>query len=182
MAMQTGTHRLGPSDGALQVKTYREGMASKAGHDLVFEVTQWDATLVVAEDDGQSTLELNADPHSLHAREGVGGMKPLTDKDRADIRKNIDEKVLGGQAITFRSNAVEVDGDGSRLCMSGELTMAGNAAPVSAELTLGADGHVAGTIPLTQSEWGIKPYKGLMGALKVRDSIEVVFDGHVPTA
>jgi len=115
-------------------------------------------------------------------REGVGGMKPLTDKDRADIRKNIDEKVLGGQAITFRSNAVEVDGDGSRLSMSGELTMAGNAAPVSAELTLGADGHVAGTIPLTQSEWGIKPYKGLMGALKVRDSIEVVLDGHVPTA
>lgn len=109
-------------------------------------------------------------------------MKPLTDKDRADIRKNIDEKVLGGQAITFRSNAVEVDGDGSRLSMSGELTMAGNAAPVSAELTLGADGHVAGTIPLTQSEWGIKPYKGLMGALKVRDSIEVVLDGHVPTA
>jgi hypothetical protein len=36
-------------------------------------------------------------------------------------------------------------------------------------------------VPLAQSEWGIKPYRGLMGALKVRDSLEVVFDGSLPT-
>ncbi len=181
MAVATGTHRLGPGDGSLQIKTYREGMASKAGHDLVFDVAQWDATLVVAEDGGASTLELNADPRSLQVREGVGGMKPLTDKDRADIRKNIDEKVLGGQAITFRSSAVELDGEGSRLSVQGELTMAGSAAPVSAELAVEPGGQVAATVALTQSDWGIKPYKGLMGALKVRDSLEVVFDGHVPS-
>ena len=33
---------------------------------------------------------------------------------------------------------------------------------------------VSGTIALKQSDWGIKPYRGLMGALKVRDEIEVV--------
>jgi hypothetical protein len=29
---------------------------------------------------------------------------------------------------------------------------------------------------VTQSEWGIKPYRGMMGALKVRDTVEVVID------
>ena len=37
-----------------------------------------------------------------------------------------------------------------------------------------------GTLPVTQSEWGIKPYRGMMGALKVRDTIEVVIDVTVP--
>jgi len=41
---------------------------------------------------------------------------------------------------------------------------------------------VTGTVALTQSEWGIKPYRGLMGALKVRDSVEVVLDARVPSA
>jgi hypothetical protein len=55
--------------------------------------------------------------------------------------------------------------------------MAGNTRPISAQLGVDPDGHITGNIPLTQSGWGIKPYRGLMGVLKVRDSLEVVFDG-----
>ena len=33
------------------------------------------------------------------------GVKPLTDKDRREIRKNIDAKVLGSSPIAFRSSA-----------------------------------------------------------------------------
>jgi hypothetical protein len=45
---------------------------------------------------------------------------------------------------------------------------------------VGGDGHVTGTLPLTQSNWGIKPYRGMMGALKVRDDLEIVFDVELP--
>jgi hypothetical protein len=38
---------------------------------------------------------------------------------------------------------------------------------------------VTGTIPVTQTAWGIKPYRGLMGALKVRDDVEVVVDARL---
>jgi polyisoprenoid-binding protein YceI len=75
---------------------------------------------------------------------------------------------------------VELAGDG--LSARGDLTMAGATRPVSALLALAPDGHVTGTIPLTQSEWGIKPYRGLMGALKIRDSVEVVLDAQLPAA
>ena len=60
--------------------------------------------------------------------------------------------------------------------MRGELELAGTRRPASFELTAAADGRVRGTLPVTQSEWGIKPYRGMMGALKVRDTVEVVLD------
>jgi polyisoprenoid-binding protein YceI len=166
---------LGPDSASLQVKTYREGVAARAGHDLVIEVTRWDATVDLADDPASSSVELNADPRSLEVREGLRGVKPLNDKDRGEIRRNIDEKVLGGQPIAFRSRAVTRAGTEGRLVVEGDLTMAGRTRPVTAELNVDADGRVSGSIPLTQSDWGIKPYRGLMGALKVRDEVEIVF-------
>jgi polyisoprenoid-binding protein YceI len=173
MALPAGTHSLGPGNGSLQVRTYREGVAAKAGHDLIIEVTRWDATVTVADDPGGWSIELNADPRSLEIREGLRGVKPLTDKDRAEIRKNIDEKILGGSPIQFRSSGVRADG-GAGLTVDGELTMAGSTRPVTAQLSVEDGGAISGTIPVTQSQWGIKPYRGLMGALKVRDDVEVV--------
>jgi hypothetical protein len=52
--------------------------------------------------------------------------------------------------------------------------MAGSTQPLTATLSVDDRGAITGTIPVTQSRWGIKPDRGLMGALKVRDEIEVV--------
>src|SRR5688500_2588012 len=135
MALPAGTHSLGPDNASLQVRTYREGVAAKAGHDLIIEVTRWDATVEVAGEPAGWTIALNADPQSLEIREGLRGVKPLTDKDRVEIRKNIDEKILGSHPIEFRSSAVR-PADGGRLAVDGELTMAGSTRPVTAELSV----------------------------------------------
>ena len=180
MRLSAGTHELGPDNASLVVKTYREGVAAMAAHDLIIDVARWEARLEVGGDSSQSTFQLHADPRSLYPREGLRGLQPLTDKDRDEIRKNIDQKVLGGEPISFRSSAIEAAA-GGRLSVRGELTIHGQGRPASFELSVGADGHVTGTVLLVQSEWGIKPYRGLMGALKVRDSVEVVFDGRLPT-
>jgi polyisoprenoid-binding protein YceI len=74
-----------------------------------------------------------------------------------------------------------VRGDG-RLVVEGDLTLAGQTRPMTAELVIGDDGHVTGTIALTQSAWGIKPYRGMLGALKVRDEVEVVIDARLEPA
>jgi polyisoprenoid-binding protein YceI len=174
VVLRAGTHTVGGDNGTLQVRTYREGLAQKVGHDLIIDVERWDAVAEVREDGTLSAVQLNADPHSLHVREGLRGIKPLTDKDRAEIRKTIDEKILGGQPIAFRSTAVEPGADG--LTVRGELELAGARRPANFELSAAADGRVRGTLPVSQSEWGIKPYRGMMGALKVRDTVEVVID------
>ena len=177
MSLPAGRHTAGPGNGKLQVRTYREGMAQKVGHDLVLDVGQWQAIVQALDDGAISAVEFEADSHSLQVREGLGGVKPLTDKDRGEIRKNIDEKILGGQPITFRSNAVE--SSAGKLLVAGELSLVGVSRPVSFELDM-QDGHLRGTLPLTQSDWGIKPYRGLMGALKVRDAVEIVVDVQLP--
>jgi polyisoprenoid-binding protein YceI len=70
--------------------------------------------------------------------------------------------------------------DGGRLDIDGELTLSGTTRPLTAALRVEPDGRVHGTIPVTQSEWGIKPYRGLMGALKVRDDVEIVLEARLP--
>jgi polyisoprenoid-binding protein YceI len=154
-------------------------LAQKAGHDLIIDVGQWDATAEVREDGSLGAVQLNADPHSLQVREGLRGVKPLSDKDRADIRRTIDEKILAGRPIAFRSTAVESDNGG--LSVRGELELAGTKRPASFALSVDADGRVRGTLTVTQSDWGIKPYRGMMGALKVRDTVEVVIDVPLPS-
>jgi YceI-like domain len=160
---------VGPQSGTILVRTYREGVAARAGHDLVLEVTRWEATL------GADAIELRVDPHSLEIREALHGLKPLSDRDRAEIARNIDEKVLGGQPILFRSGSVTRTADGD-LVVDGDLTMAGRKRPFKTGLHAGPDGRLTTTTTLAQSEWGITPYRGFMGALKVRDEVEVVID------
>lgn len=176
MALAPGTYRLGPGNGSLVVMTYREGMASRVGHDLILEVADWDAELVAADDPAQSSLRLRADPTSLQVREGRNGLKPLSDKDRDEIRRNIERKILGTDEIAFQSR--QVTPDGAALAIEGDLTMAGATRPVRAEVDVG-DGRLAAAIVLAQSAWGITPYRGLMGALKVRDEVEIVAEARV---
>src|SRR5947207_15952268 len=111
VALRPGVHKVGPDSGRVQVRTYREGLAQKAGHDLIIEVGQWSATVVIENEGAPSAVELEVDSRSLQVREGLHGVKPLTDKDRTEIRKQIDQRVLRAQLIAFRSNAVE-SGDG----------------------------------------------------------------------
>ncbi len=182
MPIQPGTHKLGPENARLRVKTYRAGVASKAGHDLIIDVTRWEATFAVADDWAQSSVELTADPRSLQVHEGLHGVKPLSEKDLADIHKSIDGKVLGGQPIAFRSTSVAPAADGSRLSVSGDLELAGTTGPVSFELGVGPDGQLSGSAELQQSAWGIKPYSAMMGALKVRDSVEFALEASLPSS
>lgn len=173
-----GSYRLGPHNARLEVRTFRAGLASKAGHDLVIEVLRWRAGLTVAEGAAGALAELSADPRSFAVREGHGGAKPLSARDRAEIERNVVEKVLGERSIEFRSTRAERSGE-DRLRIGGELEIAGRTREVDFELRVAADGHVEGGITLEQSRWGIEPYSALMGALRVSDSAEVTVAGRL---
>ena len=151
-----------------------------AGHDLVIDVTSWEATLEVGDDPGQIGLNLNADAGSLRVREGTGGVQELGDEDKTEIQQTIDAEVLKGQPIEFRSTEVEATEGGRRLRVKGDLQMAGNGHPVEFELGVGSDGKITGGATLKQTDWGIKPYSGLFGALKVADEVEVVVEASPP--
>jgi polyisoprenoid-binding protein YceI len=173
MSIQPGTHKLGPADASLRVETGRRGPAAKAGHDLVIEVTSWEATLEVGDGPDEVALRLRAEADSLEVREGTGGVQALGDEDKTEIKRTIDEEVLRGGAIEFRSTEVEALDGGRRLRVDGELSMNGATHPLGFELDVGP-GEVSGRATVRQTDWGIKPYSGLFGALKVKDEVEVV--------
>ena len=102
--------------------------------------------------------------------EGTGGMQALDADDRANIDQTIDDEVLTGTPIEFRSTAVE----GTRF--EGELELAGQRHPISFELAGDQDGRLAGSATVKQTDWGMKPYSALFGALKVADEVEVAFE------
>jgi polyisoprenoid-binding protein YceI len=175
MPIKPGTHTFGPEHGTLAVRTGRTGAAAKAGHDLLIHVTSWQATLEVGDAPGRSSVVFDADATSLRVVEGTGGMQALGDDDKASIQETIDDEILKREGIAFRSTAVQVAPDGSRIEVQGELTLVGETRPISVELAAG-DGRLTGSTVLKQSEWGIKPYSTLFGALKVADEVEIVID------
>jgi hypothetical protein len=158
---------LGPHNATLTVRTRRGGAAAKAGHNLVIEVTRWSATL------GDDAAELTADARSLRVRHGSGGISPLGDGEKAGIAQTIDEEVLRGGAIAFRSTRVARH-DGT-LEVAGELERAGRRRPLAFTLTQ-RDGGVAGSARIKQTDWGMKPYSALFGTLKVADEVEVAIE------
>lgn len=167
MPIPEGTHSIGPSNGSLKVNTGREGAAARAGHDLVLEVHSWEATL---EGGDSPSIRLTADPASMEVVQGTGGAKALSDKDKAEIKKSITGKVLGSSQISFRST--EVSDSSAR----GELSINGSSSTVDVPLNVDA-GSISGSVALSQSAFGIKQFKALMGALKVADEVTVEFQG-----
>ena len=174
MPIAPGTYPLDSNGARLIVRTGRTGGAAKAGHDLTIEVTSWRGQLVVEE--GGGSVVVSADGGSLQVREGTGGMTALDSDDRDGIRQTIDEEVLKRTPIEFRSTSVRPTSD-SELLVEGELELLGATHPVSFELSVSAEGRLTGTASIRQTDWGIKPYSTLFGALKVADEVQVTIDG-----
>jgi polyisoprenoid-binding protein YceI len=175
MPIAPGTYELTSGDATLTVRTGRTGAASKAGHDLVMEVTAWRATLDL---DADPALVLTADSRSLKVREGTGGMTALDDDDKANIERTIEDEVLRGGPIEFRSTRLEPRDGGLRV--EGDLELLGTTQPVGFDLAAGDDGRLTARARLRQSDWGIKPYSALFGTLKVADEVEVAIDARLP--
>jgi polyisoprenoid-binding protein YceI len=181
METSDSAYGIGPNDGSLLVRTARDGLAARVGHDLVIEMARWAATLTIPEGVGDgSHVAATIDARSLEVREGTGGAMPLSVKDIADIKKNALEslKAASDPDLTFESTAIRPIADG-RYSVAGDLTIAGVTRPIrfvaDVEESEGVT-HVTANAPILQSDWGIKPYRAFMGALKVRDQVDVAID------
>jgi polyisoprenoid-binding protein YceI len=178
MALTSGTYRLGPGDGDLLVQTSREGAASLLGHDLTLVATRWSATVTVdVRVVARSRVKATIHAGSLQVREASGGAIGLTDSQKAEVERNIREKVLHSDRhprITFASTSVT--GDARKASVTGNLTITGKTRPVT--LNVRVDGRstsprIHGTASIAQTDFGIRPYTALLGALRVRDVVDI---------
>ena len=175
MSIEPENVQLGPQDGTLSVRASRKGAASKAGHDLLIRVDRWGATLRSRPSLAQSVLELTADSTSFTVLDGTGGIKSLDADDKSGIAQTINQEVLRGTPISSRSTAVRPDTD-TRLHVTGDLGLANGVNLIAFDLDLADDGRLAATAVVKQTQWGMKPYTALFGALKVADDVQVAID------
>jgi polyisoprenoid-binding protein YceI len=183
MAVHAGRQQFGPERGRILLLTTRDGLAAQAGHDLTIEVTQWSAELEVADDLTPARLAVRADMNSLIVREGKGGVKPLTDRDRREIAVTARKLLLADRfpAASFTASGFDQgpDGGGS---VQGTLSLAGSDRPVRLEVTRNASGAFHATGSVRQSDFGIKPYTAFLGVLKVSDAVAIAVNVDLPDA
>ena len=115
--------------------------------------------------------------NSLIVRDGTGGALPLTDRDRREIAATA-RKVLSTDRhphATFTAPRFEPQPDGGGT-LNGTLTLAGAASPVSLKVSRTGQDAYRATGSVRQSDFGIKPYRAFLGALRVSDAVGVAVD------
>jgi polyisoprenoid-binding protein YceI len=156
------------------LRTGRTGVGAPAGHDLTIEVTDWSAQVDIPETgpaDAVITARVNVG--SLAVREGTGGARPLSDRDRDEIQKNARRTldVDRHPAASFESTRIVIREGGATI--TGTLMVHGVAAPIEVDVREGAPEQFRATAVVSQSLHGVRPYSAFLGALKVRDDVDV---------
>jgi polyisoprenoid-binding protein YceI len=162
--------RLDETNARCHVLTYKEGVLSAVAHDLRIDVTRF--SIDVADD--FTTLTARFDAASLRVRcaivDGRDAPSALSRGDRSKIEDNIMKEVLDAH----RFPSIELT--------STSVTPAGDAFDVSAKLRLrgverGIAFHATKTgarVRVHQPDFGITPYKAMLGALRIKPDVEVV--------
>jgi polyisoprenoid-binding protein YceI len=177
MAVHAGRHQFGPDRGRLLLHTFRDGLAAQAGHDLVIEAARWSGVLEVTEDLSPASLEAHIDMGALVVRTGTGGIKPLTDRDRREIAVTA-RKVLAAdrypEAVFAADTFPPMTGGPGEV--NGTFTLHGTARPLQMLVTETGPARYHAEATVVQSDYGIKPYTGFLGALRVRDAVDVTIE------
>ncbi|MGO3325946.1 YceI family protein [Gordonia sp. (in: high G+C Gram-positive bacteria)] len=174
------TTTFGPDNGEITLRTGVTGKASRTGHRLTIGFTDWSASVDV---EAPSLVDVRVGVDSLQIVSGEGGLTPMSAPERGVARSNALTSLKADDfgEITFVSTSVTADGDGYRI--DGTLTLAGKSrehSVVVAPVGTGADRHVVGETTVRHSDFGIKQYSAMMGALKVADEVTVRLDLVVP--
>ncbi|MGH9131340.1 MAG: YceI family protein [Acidimicrobiales bacterium] len=178
MAITSGKYKIGPEDGRLVMLTTRKGAAAAMGHDLTIEAKSWSGTVVVDTDDpSNSSVSISIDTSSLFVASGKGGAKALSDGDKAKIKASMDDvlKTRTNSTMTFESSSVSANGTDSAK-VDGTLTVVGKSGPASVNVTIDDSGRAKAKATITQSNFGIKPFSAMMGALKLADDVGLEVD------
>jgi polyisoprenoid-binding protein YceI len=165
--------RLAPPEAECHVLTYREGLLSGLGHDLELDVTRFQIDV----DEQARTVVARFDPGSLRVlralRDGKELPDALSDGDRATIEKHTRQDVLDAghhPEICFTSSRVVDAGGGWDV--TGTLVLHGVERRITVQVRPAGDRMVASFL-LHQSDFGIRPFRALLGALEVKADVTV---------
>jgi hypothetical protein len=152
--------------------TFKEGLLSAVAHDLKLRVTK--LAVVV---DGESGVEATFDAGSLVVatprEDGRDAPGLLSGPDKRTIEGNIRADVLEAHdfpEIRFASTRVARENEGWRV--EGKLTLHGRTRSI-AFTTRAEGGKQVAEITLHQPDFGIRPYRAMLGTLRIAPDVRV---------
>ena len=171
----------------LTIRLYRQGVLSVLAHDHVLNADGIAGRVLYNEQDvKRSSLQLSVPVASLvvddperRKREGVSGT--LSEKNIAEIRGIIMSEDYLDEPKYPRvvATAVAVNGELPMLSLGLSVRIKQTekvyTVPVKVDLE-GGTLHATGEVYLKQSDFGMKPYIALLGAIAVQDPVLVKFD------
>jgi polyisoprenoid-binding protein YceI len=181
MSLKAGAYSLSGNSGNLHVYTFKEGLLSKLAHDLLIDITNFKVNLDVPEagfTSGSLEMELQADSLKVDCAMKNGERQPdtLKEKDIADIEKDMGGKVLHPDkypTANFRSKTIQEKDGGYKI--NGDLSLHGVTKSIDFDIDTNGE-NLKGMITLLQKDYGIKPFKAMLGTLRIKNEINIGFD------
>lgn len=176
-----------PGESELRILAYRDGPLARLGHNHVISTTQVDGRVAWTEDIGRSYVEFRLpvasfeiDRPELRAEEGDEFPGEIPDQDIAGTRTNmLGEKLLDADNYPeIRLFSRRVRGSLDALIVDAEVIIKNQPTAVSFPLSARWEGErliASGQASLAQTSLGLEPFSALLGALTVRDEIELKF-------
>lgn len=153
------------------VDAYKEGLLSAAGHDVRLSVDRFNVAV------DEDSLEASFDATSLRAvvamRDGQPHEGALSDSDLTTIDGYVQKDILNTKVhptIRFTSDDIDVDDDEAEI--DGTLELNGRMKTLVIVARVQGD-HWVARIPIHQPDFGIRPFKALMGALRIKPTIDI---------
>ncbi len=181
MSLKAGTYSLTGNSGKVSAYTFKSGLLSKLAQDLLIDVTDFKVNVDVPEGGFASgSLELEIQANSLKVdcamKDGERQPDTLKEKDIADIEADMAKKVLHPDkypTANFSSKAIQEKEGGYHI--SGELSLHGVTKSVDFDVDT-SGGGLKGRFTIIQTDYKIKPFKAMMGTLKIKDEMDIGFD------
>jgi hypothetical protein len=156
---------IGPEHGWLRLNTWKEGLLSRMGHDLLIDIR--DFRLIIegtTEEPWQVRLDIYK--HSFHTIEPTS----LSEKDRLDIQNNVREHLPSD--LRF-SGEVRKSSDALWIC-NGNLAVGKRQTPINMPFQI--EGQAAkGKLELSHGALHLTPFKAPFGLMKVKDRVDFSF-------
>lgn len=150
----------------IEVRTFKAGMLSKVAHDLLIRSTKHELSL-----DGARVMA-SVDLEALEVVDAQKNGQPdpgaLTHKDKSKIEDTMRNDVLH----TKRFPRATFDGSIESGTIAGDLTLHGKTRRISFKPAHDGTAFM-GELPLLTPDFGIPPFKALMGALKLEPEIRL---------
>jgi len=172
--------QLDREDSSFFLWTFKDGLMARLAHDLKIAVDDYDLQLEEEPEGRLRALRLEVKVADLRV---LGAVKErrivegqLSPADLDDIHSKLRREVLEvGTHPTITFNAREL----RRGRLAGELCLKGHTRPLEVPCKLTREGQslrCTGKVRFRQSDFGLKPFRAFLGAIKLKDEVEASFD------